>query len=131
HPHYFKKSISFKTEISQQFFSAQKKYSKKDIQLKGIITKLRDNKKGKLLIEIDHYFVADINISSLKPESVSLLKNKLDTYSNQKDPSFRTTAELKFLIVSLRGTCILKDNKTYITKCTSLIAEEVPFFYTD
>ena len=60
YPHYLKKSAHFKSEITKQFFNAKKKYSKKDIQLKGIITKLRDNKKGKLLIELDNYFIAEI-----------------------------------------------------------------------
>jgi hypothetical protein len=117
-PEHFQNAKKMIAEIKQSTIKARKKFDKKSIQLKGRITEIK-KLDSKLLVEIDNHFVVEIDNKRIKKDTLVVLKKQLTEAKSSQ-----------YLTVTLRGIVNIKSTiRTYITDCSSLIADEVPYFY--
>ncbi|MCM8533416.1 MAG: hypothetical protein NE330_19775, partial [Lentisphaeraceae bacterium] len=123
-PYYFKQADEFVNEIKQSTLQARAKYDKKPVQIKGYVTEIKALS-DKLLVEVNNHFVVEIDNKHLKRDTIKNLTEHL------KEMKTNPAKAQKFLKVTLRGTVAIKTvSRTFITGCSSLMAEEAPYFYT-
>ena len=123
-PYYFKYADEFINEIKQSTLQARAQYDKKPVQIKGYVTEIKALS-DKLLVEIDNHFVVEIDNKHLKKDTIKNLSDRL------KEMKTNPAKAQKFLKVTLRGTVSIKTvSRTFITNCSSLLAEDAPYFYT-
>lgn len=131
-PEFYKTPETMLKDIQESLIKSRSTYDNKKIQIKGIITQIKDTE-TKFYIELNDVFVVVVDKNRLKPESAKLITDKFTEYAAaKKDGVLQTVAKNKpFMELVVRGTCrINKINQIYINDAYSVLAENAGHFYT-